>query len=153
MFKRFALFVLLFSLLFVVGMAAAQDAPLETNTPVAVVTLEPVLTPAPVDEAPAPVEPAAPWWSENFGMIAIVIGALVIMIVTQQMTIRGAIVQLGSSVPGYVYAGAKTTLNEGLAAVEGSVLKTTTTLDDEALKAIREVVAGVLADIDKQRAS
>jgi hypothetical protein len=87
MFKRFALFVLLFSLLFVVGMAAAQDAPLETNTPLLELTatlngnpVEATLVPPP-DTAPVP-DTAINWQDylpTLFNVIAVLVIGLVLV--------------------------------------------------------------------------
>jgi ABC-type Fe3+-hydroxamate transport system substrate-binding protein len=65
MFKRFALFVLLFSLLFVVGMAAAQDAPLETNTPLLEMTVVATdIAPEPTPEPPSPISEVTLSWGQ-----------------------------------------------------------------------------------------
>lgn len=141
------MFILLV-LLAVGAPALAQE--LVTNTPVVEVVA--TTEPAPVqDESPAEesvglvlstIREVLPW------LVAIVLVVLLMALILG----RTAIIQLGASVPAFVYEAGKGALLASVEQAERHVELTATTIDDEALNELKVQISSLIKQIEELRA-
>lgn len=139
------MFILLV-LLAVGAPALAQD--LVTNTPVVVATAEPIpdLVESPAEESVglvlSTIREVLPW------LVAIVLVVLLMALILG----RTAIIQLGASVPAFVYEAGKGALLASVEQAERHVELTATTIDDEALNELKVQISSLIKQIEELRA-
>lgn len=144
--KRSSLIILLLLSLFLVLAlpTLAQDATPEPAATVVVnPTVEPVVTPAPVEQ-PSPLSwlsQVSPW----LGAIAIV-GLVIVGVLG-----RAFIIQLGSSVPVAFYEISRGAAVAGLDTLGNYVTTTATTIDDQGYAELRKLFDELRAEIEIKR--
>lgn len=84
-------------------------------------------------------------------LVVIVLIALVLSLALSHKTTHDLAVQVGASVPAFVYQGGKATISSGLDQLDIEAKSTPEPFDDEAVDRIRAIVATYLSEVDSAR--
>lgn len=144
------------------AIASAQDVPtldiptqeIVTSTPEPVITATPqpteTATPAPI---PVPFPTPVPFWdSTTFILIAVTLGLMALVIVSQNNTIRSVIVTKVAEIPAPLYEGGKVTLERLLAELKKVTDSTPSPDDNVDTERITKIVMDLLNEVDAKRA-
>ena len=153
--KKRNLYLLCLIVLFAFALPVFAQEATETPDATEVVSVPPEATPTPdVVEGPVPNEPTeSPRWWDNPLVIqsAITFLALVVVIFTQQSTIRTHIVNVGANASGLVYSLGKDGAIKIVDEIERRAKATPSPDDDLDAAKLRRVVMEVVDEIERRR--
>jgi len=86
-------------------------------------------------------------------LVVVVLAALVLALAFSHKTSHDLAVQVGASVPAFIYQGGKATIATGLDQLDVEAKSTPEPFDDEAVDRIRAIVSDYLSEVDAARST